>query len=62
VPTAAAVLAVAASAGAPAPGPARSALPVYVRDKIALDVGEQLANAAARALSDPKAGAARTAT
>jgi tRNA threonylcarbamoyladenosine biosynthesis protein TsaB len=62
VPTAAAVLAVAASAGAPAPGPARSALPVYVRDKIALDVGEQLANATARALSEPKAGAARTAT
>ncbi len=48
-PTAEAVLAVAASEGAPTPGPARSALPVYVRDKIALDVTEQQASAAARA-------------
>jgi tRNA threonylcarbamoyladenosine biosynthesis protein TsaB len=50
-PTAEAVLAVAASVGAPAPGPARDALPVYVRDKIALDVNEQQASAAARALA-----------
>ena len=42
-PTAAAVLAVAASAGAPAAGPPELALPVYVRDKIALDVTEQRA-------------------
>ena len=48
-PTAEAVLAVAMSQGAPAPGPARTALPVYVRDKIALDVSEQQASAAARA-------------
>ncbi len=47
-PTAAAVLAVAASVGAPAGGPARQALPVYVRDKIALDVAEQRAQASAR--------------
>ena len=50
-PTAAAVLAVAASDGAPLPGPAHAALPVYVRDKIALDVTEQRASAAARALA-----------
>lgn len=50
-PTAAAVLAVAASIGAPAAGPARDALPVYIRDKIALDVTEQRAGAAARALA-----------
>ncbi len=49
--TAAAVLAVAASPGAPQGGPAQSALPVYVRDKIALDVTEQKAGAAARALA-----------
>jgi tRNA threonylcarbamoyladenosine biosynthesis protein TsaB len=47
--TAAAVLALADSAGASAPGAAHTALPVYVRDKIALDVAEQRANAAARA-------------
>jgi len=46
-----AVLAVAASIGAPIPGPARTALPVYIRDKIALDVHEQRAGAAARALA-----------
>lgn len=50
-PTAAAVLAVAASIGAPAAGPARSAVPVYIRDKIALDVTEQRAGAAARKLA-----------
>jgi len=49
--TAEAVLAVAASIGAPAAGPARTALPVYIRDKIALDVDEQRAGAAARALA-----------
>jgi tRNA threonylcarbamoyladenosine biosynthesis protein TsaB len=48
-PTAAAVLAIAASIGAPEAGPARTALPVYIRDKIALDVTEQRAGAAARA-------------
>jgi hypothetical protein len=50
-PTAAAVLAVAASTGAPAAGPARAAVPVYIRDKIALDVSEQRAGAAARKLA-----------
>jgi tRNA threonylcarbamoyladenosine biosynthesis protein TsaB len=50
-PTAAAVLAVAASIGAPPPGPPQTALPVYVRDKIALDVNEQRSSAAARALA-----------
>lgn len=50
--TAAAVLAVAAAPGAPQAGPAQTALPVYVRDKIALDVDEQKAGAAARALAD----------
>ena len=50
-PTAAAVLAVAASIGAPEAGAARTALPVYVRDKIALNVTEQRAGAAARALA-----------
>lgn len=55
-PTAAAVLAVAASDGAPLPGPAHAALPVYVRDKIALDVTEQRASAAARALARSPAG------
>jgi tRNA threonylcarbamoyladenosine biosynthesis protein TsaB len=58
-PTAAAVLAVAASAGAPLPGPARMALPVYVRDKIALDVTEQRENAAARSQGHAASGAAR---
>ena len=48
-PTAAAVLAVAASHGAPPAEPAGAALPVYIRDKIALDVTEQRAGAAARA-------------
>jgi len=48
-PTAEAVLAVATSRDAPAPGPARDALPIYVRNKIALDVTEQQASAAARA-------------
>ena len=56
-PTAAAVLAVAASDGAPLPGPAHAALPVYVRDKIALDVTEQRASAAARAIARSPAGA-----
>jgi tRNA threonylcarbamoyladenosine biosynthesis protein TsaB len=51
IPTAAAVLAVAASEGAPAGGPPAQALPVYVRDKIALDVTEQRVQAAARALA-----------
>jgi tRNA threonylcarbamoyladenosine biosynthesis protein TsaB len=50
--TAADVLAVAASRGAPQAGAAATALPVYVRDKIALDVDEQRAGAAARALAD----------
>lgn len=50
-PTAAAVLAVAASLGAPDAGPPGMALPAYVRDKIALDVTEQRAHAAARALA-----------
>jgi tRNA threonylcarbamoyladenosine biosynthesis protein TsaB len=50
-PTAAAVLAVAATIGAPEPGPAHAALPVYIRDKIALDLTEQRAGAAARALA-----------
>lgn len=49
--TAAAVLAVAASCGAPQGGRPQDALPVYVRDKIALDVDEQKAGAAARALA-----------
>ena len=59
-PTAAAVLAVAASAGAPLPGPARTALPVYVRDKIALDVTEQRENAVARSQRHAASGTART--
>src|SRR5690606_29008571 len=57
--TAAAVLSVAASAGAPAPGAAHTALPVYVRDKIALDVGEQRASAAARAQAAAESSMAR---
>jgi hypothetical protein len=40
-PSADAVLAMAASAGAPPAGAAETAVPVYVRDKIALDVDEQ---------------------
>jgi tRNA threonylcarbamoyladenosine biosynthesis protein TsaB len=50
-PDAGAVLSVAASAGAPEAGPAHTALPVYIRDKIALDVTEQRAGAVARALA-----------
>lgn len=50
-PTAAGVLAVAASIGAPRPGPPEAALPVYVRDKIALDVAEQRAKAAGRVVA-----------
>lgn len=64
-PTAAAVLAVAASIGAPMAGPPELALPVYVRDKIALDVTEQRAHAATRALAEAgkaDAGAAEPST
>lgn len=48
-PSADAVLALAESDGAPAAGPAESAVPVYVRDKVALDVDEQRQRGLSRA-------------
>lgn len=56
-PDARAILAVAQAVGAPAPGPARQALPLYVRDRVALDRDEQRQAAALR-----EAGQQRPAT
>lgn len=47
-PDARAILAVAQAVGAPLPGPARDALPLYVRDRVALDRTEQRQAAALR--------------
>ena len=47
-PDARAILAVAQAVGAPLPGPARNALPLYVRDRVALDRTEQRQAAALR--------------